>query len=449
MSIDNHVVVNISKETSAPSQVGFGTTMILSLEADLLGSFAAVRTKTYDIATALADLVADGFTTGSQTYKAVQAVASQSPRPTQVKVGKRAVSVAQVNTNTIEVVANNTTYTTTINGIPYTYLSDADALNTEIRDGLVAAINAGDEPVAAANGAANTYTITADNAGQPFSNAVDANQSVANTTANVGPVSEMILNQEEDNDFYFVGLDVNAVLTIELMAAYIETQMKVFAYSTDDANSKDLAEGADADVSLMKKLKSLGYDRTFGVWCPTGDLAEHKHLAWVGLQSPKRTGSSNWAYQTVNGATSDSFTTTEKKNIEDKNGNTYTTVAGLDIFFAGKMASGEFIDITIGVDWITARVKEKVFGHLVSSEKVPYDDGGIESIGAQVQTILSGPDGAEQRLILVAGSSATTVPTRSETTVADRAARILRNVKFTGELAGAINKIFIDGTVTV
>ena len=451
MSIENHVVVNISKDTSAPSQVGFGVPLILSLEANLLGAFAAIRSKSYDIATVLTDLIADGFTTASQTYKSAAAISSQSPRPTKLKVAKREVSVVQVDTNTIDNSVNNNTYSTTINGVPHTFLSDADATLLEVQAGLVAAINGGVQPVTAAPSGGDAYTLTADNAGEGFSNVVDADQSIVLTTPNTGPVSELILAQNIDSDYYFVLMDVYTNIDTLLMAAYIETQVKIFAYQTDDADSKDVQEGAEVpgSESLMKLLKDKSYDRTFGVWVPTGDIGEHKHAAWVGKQAPKNPGSSNWAYQSVNGASTDLFTPQEKTNIDDKNGNTYTTVAGLNIFFEGKMASGEFIDITRGIDWIVARIKENVFGLFASEEKVPYDDGGIESVGAKVTEILSGNDGAERRLILVAGSSAVTVPSRDETSEADRVNRIIRNIKFSGELAGAINAAIIDGTLTI
>jgi len=230
-----------------------------------------------------------------------------------------------------------------------------------------------------------------------------------------------------------------------VLAGYIETQIKVLMYQTNEADSKDLAFGTDI-TSLMAILKSKNFDRTIGVWVPTADLSEHKHAAWVGLQAPKNPGSTNWAYQTVNGASFDEFTPTEKANIEGKNGNTYTLVSGIAIFFEGKMASGEFVDITRGIDFIVARIKENVFGLFVSEEKVPYDDGGIETVGVQVDEILKL---GERRLIFVTGTTQVTVPLRADTSQADRVARILRDVRFTGELAGAINKVIIDGVVTV
>ncbi|MNN90771.1 hypothetical protein D3C81_2087840 [compost metagenome] len=56
--------------------------------------------------------------------------------------------------------------------------------------------------------------------------------------------------------------------------------------------------------------------------------------------------------------------------------------------------------------------------------------------------------GVEQG-ILVDKSVSITVPKRSDTTTADRDARLLPNVDFTAELAGAIGKVVVRGLVRV
>ena len=92
--------------------------------------------------------------------------------------------VAQVNTNTIDTATNGLMYTTVINGVPYTVLADADATKTEIKDALVIAINLGAEPITAASTGSDEYSLTADVAGDSFTNTVDALQSIVLTTAN-------------------------------------------------------------------------------------------------------------------------------------------------------------------------------------------------------------------------------------------------------------------------
>jgi hypothetical protein len=443
MSLDSVVVVNIDRETRLPTQRGFGVPAILSTEAN---SLLADRVTTFDIVTALEDLVAAGFTTSSQTYKAAAALASQRPRVEEFKVIKQAASVAQVEVVTIEVVANAFDYIVTLDGVAYEFTSDADATDVEIQAGLIALLN----PLAKVNAVAtgtDQITITAANAGEGFSISVGDNLSVAQSAANLGPVEEIISARDIDDNWYFLLDTTHTPLQVKLIAAYIETQIKMYAYQTDDANSKSVVEGSDS-TSLMKVLKTAGYDRTFGIWVPTADLGEYKIAAWVGLMAPKDPGSATWKFKTGRGITSDSFTTQEKTNIKGKNGNIYITIAGVDMFEEGKVASGEFVDIIVGTDWIQSRIQEEVFALFVAEDKVPYSDGGIEAIVLQVENVL---DQAVQRTILLGGEDGpvVTAPRRSETEAADRAARFLRDIRFTGLYAGAIHKTQIDGTLSI
>ena len=91
-------------------------------------------------------------------------------------------TVAQVDTVTVTTVTNSLLYTVTINAVEYSYTSDIDATNDEIVAGLIAAINAGTEPVTASG--TTTVILTADVAGTAFTTTVTAELSVATTTAN-------------------------------------------------------------------------------------------------------------------------------------------------------------------------------------------------------------------------------------------------------------------------
>lgn len=444
-TLSSIVQVNISRDTKVPTQKGFGTPAILSKEAAPIFT-APELIRTYSQETVLESLIADGFTTGSETYKCAAALTRQELQGEEIKVIVQSTEIAQVDTNTVDVVANDTNYQVTINGELFEFTSDADATDAEIVAGLIALINGSDQPVTAAvGGGTNDYTIMSDDAGRGFSNSVDANQSIANTTANNGPVEDIIAARDQDDDWYALFDTVHTNLQAELVAAYIETQVKLYFYQTSDATTKDVSESLDTD-GIMKFLKDKAYDRSIGIWVPTADLGEYKLASVAGGQLPKDPGSITWKFKSGAGASAVKFTTNEEKNIEDKNGNIYVRVAGLDMLQQGIVASGEFIDIMRGTDWITARIQEQVFGLLHAEDKVPYDDGGIEAIGLQVEDVL---DRAETRTILVAGSSVVTVPKRSETTKADRAARFLRDITFTGDYAGAIHKVRIDGTLSV
>lgn len=69
-----------------------------------------------------------------------------------------------------------------------------------------------------------------------------------------------------------------------------------------------------------------------------------------------------------------------KQTFSLKTANFYSEVGGVNITQEGKVASGEWIDIIIGTDWLEARLRESVYSALVNNRKIPYDDTGIAMI---------------------------------------------------------------------
>lgn len=117
------------------------------------------------------------------------------------------------------------------------------------------------------------------------------------------------------------------------------------------------------------------------------------------------------------------------------------------------MASGEYIDVIRGRDWLTARLRERIFGLLANVRKVPYTQGGIDQVVSQVDAqlregigagYLSGdiPEGQELPFIV-------TAPEIGDISQADKIARLLPDVAFTATLAGAIHAVEINGTIQV
>jgi hypothetical protein len=86
---------------------------------------------------------------------------------------------------------NNTTYTVTINGVPYSYLSDSSATQTEISTGLKAAINADSGCPATASGTTSVI-LTGKVLGASWTYSVGANLVATDTTAT--PVATTIVS---------------------------------------------------------------------------------------------------------------------------------------------------------------------------------------------------------------------------------------------------------------
>lgn len=169
-------------------------------------------------------------------------------------------------------------------------------------------------------------------------------------------------------------------------------------------------------------------------------------FAWMGGQLPKAPGSITWKFKTLTGITPDVLTSTAVNNVKDKNCNIYETIAGISMAHEGVVSSGEFIDIIRGVDWIQARISERVFTLLANADKVPYTDPGVEMIKSEIQAVL---EQAVDNAVLVKDTIAITAPKVADVSSTDKANRYLPDIKFGATLAGAIHKVQIVGKLSV
>lgn len=249
--------------------------------------------------------------------------------------------------------------------------------------------------------------------------------------------------QAENDTWYFVSIVPVASADTEALqvAAWTEAQTKIFFSQSGDS---DILTSATDDQGSA--LKALGYNRTATLYRPTSKASEYSEAGWVGEGAPFAPGSSTWAYKDIVGSTPDSMTTAQKSAAHGKNVNTFTTVAGADITEKGRVASGEWIDVIIGLDWLKARLQETVYGALVANRKISYDDAGITVIAGLVQSIL---EEAGRKGVLQLDSIELTVPKYSAISTADKTARKLPDVKFKALLQGAIHLVEINGTVSV
>lgn len=430
MSLNQIVDVQITLGSKSVTRAGFGTPLVLGPNAD----FGPDLVRTY---TSLPG-VAEDFETTDDEYKWAQRLFSQEKKPKQILIGKRSAAVAQVETLT-PTVANAAVYLVTINGTDYEFTSDADATASEIVAGLLALINADTACKMTASGT-TTLILTADNAGE--SNAVSAsgNLAIAHTTPNHGVIEDIQAIQSVNDDWYCLILASRLGYEILLAAAFIEALRKIFIAASDDAAVK-----TSSTTDLGSQLKQKTYNRTALLW--SGDEESGPDAAWAGRKLPTDPGSEQWRYASLSGITPDVLSATEQSNLNSKNVNHYTTVGGVGIVQKGKMASGQWIDVTRFLDWFTARVQEGIYALLVSVEKVPYTDGGVTSLEAIVRAKI-------EEGIRVGGISREDGYTVTSQKVADvdpqdRQDRIFPDIEFEFRLAGAIGEVTVKGFVAV
>lgn len=436
-SIDNIVTVTITKGTKTVPLPGFGIPLIMGPSNRFAETYHV-----YDGATGASAMLDDGFLTSDPEYKHAVALTSQANKPTTFIVGKNTAPVAQVSTVSITSVLNSTLYSVTINGVVCSYTSDSSATGAEIQAGLIAAINASTEApnVTASAGAGTDVTVTSDELGLGFSITVNTNLSVTTGTANHSIVDDLVTLQGENDNWYALMISSNLSADIRQVAGWVETQKKIFGACSSEAG---ILTSSTSD--LASYLKGKNYERTFLIYGATP--ADAGEAAWIGQMVPLTPGSATWKFKQLVGITADNLNGTQVSNAQGKKANLYIPVGGVDITTEGVVASGEYIDVTIFIDWLVATMQANVYGILINNPKIPYTDKGIGAVENAVrQTLRQGIDNgglSDNPAPTVSVPKAADVPTN------DKATRTLNNVVFTGTLAGAIHKVNIRGYISV
>lgn len=442
MALEDLVNVTITKATAVPSRVGFGTPLIASYHTRWVNQ----RVRAY---TSLPALVADGFLTTDATYLAAQAAFSQNPKPTKVKVGRRVNAPQQVFDLTPSSTTNGDVYNVTVAGRLATYTVSGSPTLAAVCTAISAAITAALAVAPAVSnvtstGASGTKVVVtmAANTIIAISGWNVAILAVKDQTADPGLAADLNAIVAEDFDWYGLGLDSNSKAEVVGAAAWCETQLKIFGYNT--ADTEVTSGGVVNDV--MSTLTTSAYARTFGLYKQDSTMS-FAAFAWLCHELPFDPGSRTWALKTLASIAADRLSATAQGVIETKKGNHYQTDAQINVTFPGVTHAGEYIDITVGIDWLTANMKVDVFAALVNAGKIPFTDPGIDAIKSVVDARL---DKAVSQGVLAANPKPTsTFPTAASVSGADKAARLLSGVTFQGTLAGAIHKVTVNGTVSL
>lgn len=446
MALQDITQVSISLETSAVSTAGFGTPLFASRHR-----WFTERVRAYTSLTALA---ADIPTTSNE-YKAAQKAFSQIPAPSVVKVGRRDTTVSTLalqgdpsvagtkyGLTVTSPAAGAVSITVTTDGVTDT---DAEVV-TALIAGLAAVtdVTIGGTTSLTLTKVAVDFTIS-DVVGMTISHA--ATETAADMMTAISAV---------DDDFYFVSSDDKSASFVTAMAADIEAKTKLYFVSTDDVESiAALTDPVDAN-DILGLLQESNYYRTVGLFHQDA-ATEFPEMAFVGIGAPKEPGTLTWANQKVAGigasedpATSLNLSYTQKNNLSTRNANFITPVGGIDIFREGKTMGGERIDIMRSRDLLVARITEAFQNKLINSDKVTYDDNGINEMRNVLESTLSRYVSTETAPNILQANNpfTTTFPKSKDVPFATKASRVL-NASFVAYLAGAIEVMVITGTLTL
>ena len=242
-----------------------------------------------------------------------------------------------------------------------------------------------------------------------------------------------------DPDFYAVAIDTRDAADIEAVANDIEARQMLFIAVTADA---DVLDGQD-DTDIASTLLDQNLSRTGLMY--KGDAAEeYPEAAWFGRMLPLDPGTANWAYKSLSGQSTDSFTTGEIAALRSKRCNYYTTVAGNAITYGGTTSEpGIFFDVVRGIDWIQQRMQEDYIAVQTRQNRIPYVGGG-EIIESEV--VRRRLDIAVDRQV-IADDYSVFVPSWRDQDPTDRAERKFPGITFEATLIGSVLTVQIRGTV--
>jgi hypothetical protein len=262
--------------------------------------------------------------------------------------------------------------------------------------------------------------------------------------------------------FYGLFLDSNSQAELEAAAAFCEAQggnKLLFGNTSDYANGQT---GVTTDVFSV--LQALSYKQTFIVQ-DNQELLSYAGAAICGQMLAMAPGSATVVYKELPGVPADNDQTLsigERLVINTmtaavpgtggKNGNFYADVDGLFTVWPGATPSGQFLDLTLGLNWLGPQIQLATVEALASLPKIPFDDFGIGAVGDAIRGQIVIASQAPYNFILPSGQDparpiTVTLPTAASLTSAQRATRSLPAIPWSAGLQGAIQTAVVNGTL--
>lgn len=435
MPLNRIFTFSITTNSARAKAQGYGIPMILSYSAAW-----TERSRTYG---RLSEVATD-FAITTPEYKAATKMFSNKKRPRSVVIGRGALKPTQKWTITPKVATNGAVYSVRVNGTTHSITADGSTSATEICDALRTPINAATDNTVTGTGT-STLILTGDAAGGW--NAVEVMTplllSIVQDHADPGVATDLDAILAENQAWYGIHNAFNSKAMIDAIGSWTDTNSKFFAAQTQDSLVADNALSGTDDVGESTKANSLG--RTHVWYSPgTDDFVD---AGVLGKCLPLDPGSETWAFKNLVGVTAKPLSTTQITNLVAKNVNWYEEISDLSFTQGGKMANGEWIDFVRGMDWLEANMGAGVLTAKYNADKIPYTNGGAQSIGGIVEAWLA--RGVKAGLLRDDPDPEVIVPDVADMSEEDRSAREYGPIEFTAQAAGAIHTTAVQGTVSV
>jgi hypothetical protein len=405
----------------------------------------------------LDEIAAAGFPTDGFVYRAASKQYSQSNHIGNMYVGWKIPGGVNITTGVLsDALTVGQTIEWTVNEIPMgnidfqTEGSSEKCIDRMVKDlndefGSLFTAKKVDAKTITLYGAVATVVVTIDGGTPP---------TMTFTTETISPdanwTDALTKIKEQNNDWYAISVSARQMVNQQECSQWIQSNKKLGGLCSGD---RTIADEETGDIAAWAKLNNL--DRVFIFFHPDAKLADEEvdtlspidpipEAAYLGKMLTKKPGSATWKFKELQSVPTYELTQGQVKNVEDKNATWYMTTAGVPMTSNGQVASGEYIDVIHGLDWLEARIQNLVFTALVNVDKVPFTDEGIQMVVSPLKAALE-----EGKTNGILASYEIAFPAALDVSITDKGRRFLPDIKFTGVLAGAIHSTKINGVVTL
>lgn len=448
-NLDRIVNVAISLGTQAITENSFSDMLILGEHSLSPGRVMVI--------TGADELLDMGLPATDPLYLAAVSAFSQIPAVNQVYIGRRQVDSS---TATVGAAVEGAIYRVTLSwfdsdtnelqSVPFSFTALADSTPTSIATALASAINANTEVPVTAVGAGAVVTLTNDVAGTGYGIEVSQNLTLANAASTETITAALAAVGNFPANWYGLVITSRDEDDVLAAAAWAEANKKLFG----TASSSTAILNAASTTDIAAQLQQANYFRTFGFYHGAA-ATQYIEAAIMSYMFTYYPGQETWALKRLAGITYDNLSEGDSLAARNKNFSTFEPFRNFSVTQQGKVSAGEWIDVIRLRDALEDQIKVSIAGAMIRADgKVPYTDGGIQIILNALRAPLdlnvqrggiAPPEMDENDRVIP--SYTVSAPRSANVPVNDKANRILRDVKFTARLAGAIHVVEVKGSL--
>lgn len=289
--------------------------------------------------------------------------------------------------------------------------------------------------------------------------AVEFTNGINDRTASQNLVSTIKQFQTDvDNDWYYLLTDRDEDEYVQAFAAFAEAS---------EPTEAELSAGAEDHRKFYMGQtcnKDFAYEaaRAAVIYTDEEYLSEEADASYTGNVAPFYPKSVTWKFKRPqNGNADDSslislpqLTDGERNQLSENHVNYLTEEYKRQYVKEGVCLDGEFIDVVLGGDWIAKRMRDLLYDLLLENANINYDDAGFGFIATAVLQALSEAADDDHNIIArdpesKAGVFTVVIPKYSDSTEDQRRSRVMPDITWEAQLAGAIHQVKTKGVLSV